>query len=581
MTLSPAIPVESTEPDFCFGNFRLSPDGTLFRDQGEIHLPPKELGALRYLLSHAGQVVTPAQLKQALWGDLHVTSDSVPRCVSSLRARLEPDQCIHTIYKRGYRLNGPVHSVGRAAPPTCRLVIMPFASGPEAPEHIGPSIADEVTARLTAIGPSWVSLLARDSVFTLARRGQTAVQVGQILGADLVLAGELLALTTHYRLRVEMIRVQDATQVWVEDMLAARDQILDLESELVQRLVYRLGLHPPASLHTEPYRPDAHEIFLRGHYEWQSHAQHRMQEGMQHLIQATEMDPSLMSAHVELAHLCVTQEFYGFLSPHAAARQIRHILDSITDIAVEAPALQPILGWINFHFDRDLEKALDEFSASADLSHDPSTTRLRVMFALSRRRFDEALDWLHSALAEDPFSPWLHATVAWTRHLAGQAGKSVDAIESALAQFPEHETTQLCGAVILSFNGQAVRGASLAEEFVRRTPYFDLASAIHAYALACAGQSSEAYGILERLQWLGRERFVNRAFTAAAFAALGALDEAISELKAADDMRCPWFFQMLADPRLQPLYGIPEFEQMRMAAQNMEAPSDASLEYKV
>lgn len=575
-----AMPMDATEPDFCFGNFRLWPDGTLFRDEVEIHLPPKELGALRFLLMHAGRVVTPAELKQALWGDVYVTSDSVPRCMSSLRARLEPDSSIQTIYKRGYRLKGPVHRAGGTASADRRLVIMPFSTGNNVPEHLGPSIADEVIARLTAIGPSWVSVLARDSVFTLARRGQTAVQVGQALGADMVLAGELLAMTTHYRLRVEMIRVEDATQVWVEDMLAKRDQILELESEFVQRLVYRLegeSLPAPPTSARETCLPDAHEIFLRGHYEWQSHEQHRMQDGMQHLLQATELDPSLARAQIELAHLCVTQEMYGFLSPSAAARQVHRISESIADIRLQAPTLLPILGWVRFHFDRDLEGALDHFSASADLPHDPSTTRLRAMFALSRRRFEEALDWLQSALVEDPYAPWLHACVAWTHHLSGHPGKSVETIERALLQFPDHETTQLCGAVILSFNGQAARGATLAQEFVRRTPYFDLATAVHAYALACAGQKDEAYGILERLQWLSRERFVMRSHSAAAFAALGAVNEAVSELKAADEMRCPWFFQMLADPRLESLRGNPEFEQMRRSAEHMEALAHSNL----
>src|SRR5579871_3698770 len=181
MKLSTSIQATASEPEFSFGSFRLWSDGTLFLNETQIHLPPKELGALRFLLTHEGQVVTPAQLKQALWGDVHVTSDSVPRCVSSLRARLEPEQCIQTIYKRGYRLHGPVRRPGPGVRAPWRLVIMPFASGPNLPEHLGPSIADEVTTRLTTIRPSWLSVVARDSVFTLADRGLSAVQVGETL----------------------------------------------------------------------------------------------------------------------------------------------------------------------------------------------------------------------------------------------------------------------------------------------------------------------------------------------------------------------------------------------------------------
>jgi tetratricopeptide (TPR) repeat protein len=388
---------------------------------------------------------------------------------------------------------------------------------------------------------------------------------------------------THYRLRAEMIRVEDGIQIWVEDMLVAQDLVLELESELVQRLIFRLGgeysPRPGAPLKAT-VRADAYDVFLRGHHEWQTYERHRMQDGMQHLLEATELDPSLVSAQVDLADLCVTQEFYGFLSPDAAAKQIRRIGDSISDLTSDAPALLPILGWVNFHVDRDLAGALDLFSASAHLPHTASTTRLRVMFALSRHRFDEAAEWLKSALLLDPFAPWLHALLAWTFHLAGRQAKSVEAVEKALALFPGHEGVQAYGALILSFNGQAEHGVKLAQDLVRRNPYFDIATAIHAYALACSNQRDEAYGVLERLQWLSRERFVSCSFIPAAFAVLGSIEEAISELQAADDARCPWFFQMLADPRLQSLHGHVEFELMRESLQKLEFSAAESLEYQ-
>ena len=48
-----------------FGQLRLEADGTLYHGDALIHLAPKELAALQLLLAHAGQVVSPAQLKQA------------------------------------------------------------------------------------------------------------------------------------------------------------------------------------------------------------------------------------------------------------------------------------------------------------------------------------------------------------------------------------------------------------------------------------------------------------------------------------------------------------------------------------
>jgi transcriptional regulator HilA, main transcriptional regulator of SPI1 len=573
MKLSNGSGNDEREPEYSFGKFKIWSDGTVFRDDTEIHIPPKELAALRFLLSHAGQVVNPSQLKMALWGDVHVTSDSVPRCLSSLRARLEPDQPIQTIYKRGYRLAGPVRQRSTQARPVLRVAIMPFSTGHNIPEHLGAGVAEEITSRLTACAPSWITVVSRDSVFTLSRRGISGAQVGKILEADLVLAGTLLSMPTHYRLRVEMIRVHDGTQIWVEDIVAASAELIDLESRIMQRLIFRIcgeNLSLSEEARSSTFHPDAYQLFLLGHQEWQTHERHRMQEAYQHLIQATELDPSFVPAHIELAELCIFQEFYGFLDPDSAARQVRRIADTLPDIAVVAPSLVPLVGWVKFHVDRDFAEALDLFSASGHLPHSQTTTRLRVAFAVSRGRFAEALEWIESALPIDPYAPWLYRLHAWTLHLAGERSKSIERVEHAMKTFPEDIGSYAFASMILAFNDQVEPAITLAQDLVRKAPFIDVANAVHAYALACAGRRDEAREILERLQWLSRERFVLRSFSAAGFAAMGEKDEAIMELKAADAARCPWFFQMLADPRLQSLRGEPEFESMRRSIGKLE-----------
>jgi DNA-binding winged helix-turn-helix (wHTH) protein len=599
-----------------FAGFRLDADGTLWRGETVVHLPPKELAALRLLLTHAGQIVSPLQLRHALWGDVHVTADSVPKCLSSLRARLEPEVCIQTVYKRGYRFTAGVLRQG--LPPAgalTRLAILPFATLHAVPKHLGPAIAEETIVRLSNARSPALSVLARDSVFTLVGRGYTAQQIGETLKADLVLTGNLRALSSQYRLRAEMIRVEDGTQIWVEDLLVDQNRIAGLESELVQRLAWRLGagvsgdrslspgwnagvsgeksLRPRSSKgglsisaaaealvehESGPQRREAYDIFLRGRHEWQSLHRHRMQDGLQHLLRAIEVDPSLISAKIDLAHLCVTQAFYGFMSPAVAAEHVHRTAETIPDLPRQAEAILPALGWVNFHFDRNLPAALSAFSLSAHLPHSPWTTRIRAMFALSRGRFAEAIELLRAAIQLDPYSAWLHSRLSWALHLDGQAAESLGQSQIALGLFPEHEFTIFYGALILAFNGEAARATELAQNLAQRVPFFDLANAVHAYALACAGRNGEARAILERMQWLSRERFLLRSFTPAVHVALGDPDAAIEELYAANETRCPWFFQTLADPRLKALHGHPEFERMRAILPTMEAEAAQNAE---
>ena len=576
-----------------FGPFRLEPDGTLWHGQKIVHLPPKELAALRLLAAHAGRIVTPLQLRSELWGEVHVSADSLPKCLSSLRAKLEPEDCIQTVYKRGYRFSAEVHDHESEPVNTLpRLAIMPFATGYSVPDYLGSSIAEETIARLTGLHRRVAAVLARDSVFALSEQGNTALQVGLKLKADLVLTGTLRAVASHFRLRVEMIQVEDGTQIWIEDMLVPQSRIESLEAELLGRLLLRLGDEDWSDLvsvsaatepeqgspggGTTPPNREAYEFFLRGHHEWQTMQRHRMQDALQHLIKATELDPTLIAAQVDMVNVCAAQTLYGFMAPSVAVNFIRGTAASSPRLPLRAEGILPALGWVSFHYDRDMQGALASFSHSAHLPHDVWTTHLRAMFALSRQRFGEAIAVMESALEEDPYSPWLHARLAWAHHLAGDASQSVQQIRRTIHLFPNHEGSCFYGSLILAFNGAAEEANRLAHELTHRYAYFDLGTAVHAYTLVCAGKAEEARTILERLQWLSRERFVLNSFIPAVYVALGDYDAALAELKISNETRCPWFFQMLADPRLRPLHGHPEFKKLQSILNVMEEQAEAA-----
>jgi tetratricopeptide (TPR) repeat protein len=299
-----------------------------------------------------------------------------------------------------------------------------------------------------------------------------------------------------------------------------------------------------------------------------------MQDGMQHLGRAIELDPSLYAAHIDLANAAVTQEFAGFVSPLQAAEQVRAAADAVPSSVEGAELLLPALGWIRFHVDHDMPGALRAFSSSAHLRHETSITRARSMFALSRRRFVEAIELIREALRTDPYSPWLNSRLAWAYHLSGEREKSLAQAEHALELFPEHESSNVYGAIILAFNGNAERAVTVAENLVHKSPYLDIGSALYAYALSKAGREEEARSMLERLQWLSRERFVLTSFTAAVCVALGELDCAVADLQAAAEARCPWLFQMLADPRIEPIRDRTEVARMERVLERMEAAAE-------
>jgi DNA-binding response OmpR family regulator len=84
----------------------------LLRAGREVPLTTKEYRLLEYFVRRRGRALTRNDILNAVWGhSVIVTSRSVDRCVTTLRAKIEPDphhpQHIHTIRDIGYRFELP------------------------------------------------------------------------------------------------------------------------------------------------------------------------------------------------------------------------------------------------------------------------------------------------------------------------------------------------------------------------------------------------------------------------------------------------------------------------------------------
>jgi DNA-binding winged helix-turn-helix (wHTH) protein len=584
MDCSLLLPAGNKPVSYRFREFRLDADGKLLRGESAIELHADELALLRALLTRSGEVVSAGELTRAVWGEADASSHRLTAVLRSLKQRLRSADCIESVDRSGYRIAAIAEPDGHLRTSALpQLAILPFSTGYDVPEYLGLAIAEQVMEELSRARPAVASIAARDSSRALARCGLAALEIGKMLHADLLLTGQILATPGRHRLRVETIRVEDGASLWVEDVIAEREQTVELAGELVNRVTSRLcageipiaveaRAEPAAAVKRAPSQAqcEAHDLYLRAHFEWQNMERHRMQDAMGLLLRAIELDPELMAARVELAQLVISQCIQGYLSSRIAAAMVRRAADGIPELNERADALLPALGWVEFHFDRDLRSALPMMARSAGLPYELMNTRARSWLLLSRQRFGDSIELLRAAIQLDPYSPWLQTALAWALHLAGEREASVAQIRKAIDFSSEYDSSLFFGAMILGYNGEAARAIELAETLAGRSSHYDLAISAHAYALACAGRAEESHSQLERMQWLSRERFVLNTLNAATHVVLGEADAALEVLRAANENRCPWFFQMLADPRLKSLQGWPEFAALEALLTAME-----------
>ena len=96
-----------------FGSFRLdTANQCLWRADERASLTPKAFDVLRYLVEHAGHLVSQDELLDALWPETYVNPEGIRKYILEVRKVLDdpPDQpvFIETLRKRGYQFIAPV-----------------------------------------------------------------------------------------------------------------------------------------------------------------------------------------------------------------------------------------------------------------------------------------------------------------------------------------------------------------------------------------------------------------------------------------------------------------------------------------
>lgn len=121
-----------------FEPFRLDfADGSLWREDEEVRLPPRALVILQHLVERAGRIVPKQALLDAAWKDAYVSETSLTEVIGIIRQALGDDpqkpRYIQTVHRRGYRFIAPIAiDAASATPPALELAPAPApAPAPE------------------------------------------------------------------------------------------------------------------------------------------------------------------------------------------------------------------------------------------------------------------------------------------------------------------------------------------------------------------------------------------------------------------------------------------------------------------
>lgn len=253
-----------------FGPFEFRPEtGELLRDGTRVGLQPQPARLLALLLARPGELVTREAIQQALWGTgTHVDFErSLNFCVAKLRSALGDDasspRFVETVPTRGYRFIPAPASAPAPAPATRRansvyslyavglllvvaagiaayaywprplpkIVVVPFHNETGSPDldRVAKGVSDAAVTRLaTPARLPRMLVIGNASNLRFSFRPPDMKAIGDSLGAQYLLLGQLKQDDRHLRVVAHLIRVSDQTHLWARTF---DSETLDLDRQ--------------------------------------------------------------------------------------------------------------------------------------------------------------------------------------------------------------------------------------------------------------------------------------------------------------------------------------------------------------
>ena len=206
--------------------------------------------------------------------------------------------------------------------------MLPFENlGPPENEYFPAGITEEITSRLGSV--SGISVVPRHAAERYARTDMTMREIGRRLGVDYLLVGSVRWAGTSsdsssVRIALELLQARDERQLWATTYDRVIDDIFEVQSDIADQVVERLGVTPadgraePAARAAPPTNHEAYTLYLKGRYFWNKRTKGNIETALDYFQQAVDLDPGYSRAWVGIADTWIFRGWYSLLAPRDA-----------------------------------------------------------------------------------------------------------------------------------------------------------------------------------------------------------------------------------------------------------------------
>lgn len=463
------------------------------------------------------------------------------------------------------------HGHSRTSLPPSRIMIavLPFQNltGDSEQEYLTDGLTEETIARLGALHPEQLGVIARTSVMGYKRGDKRLDQIGRELDVQYVLEGSVRRERNRLRITAQLIQVKDQSHLWAQeydrssqDIIALQDDVAaGVAQEIQSRWAIVLPNHP---VHHSPANPEAQDAYLRGRYSLNRRTEAGLHNAQSYFMSATKSDPGYALAYAGLADCYVLMVSTYDISPEATVLQARNAANQalVLDPGLGEP--HAVLALIAQNHDWNWAESEREFKlAIAAEPGDPTSHFWSSAGFVVRGRFDEGLREIEIARRLDPMSLPIRTAEGSESYMARRYDDALHQFDRILEVEPNYANAYLYRGLVREQKGMWKEALADLETSKRLDDSLRSAAMLgEAYALA--GDKTRARQILREMEVRARREHVSPLYPAIIHAGLGDKDLAFSELEKAVDERTTDILALKVAALYDPLRSDPRFAEL-------------------
>ena len=450
-----------------------------------------------------------------------------------------------------------------AAPPPCRIcvAVLPFVNMSPEPEqdYFCDGISEEITNSLTRV--SGLDVIARTSAFHFKGANVDIREVGQRLGANLVIEGSVRKAGEQLRITAQAIQAESGHHLWSETFRRELKDVFAIQEEIAQSIADLLRLHmPEVQGAVRPSAPnlDAYTGYLRARFLIHQQSPKALQAALDQLRKLIETYPTYSLAYSGMAAATGLLALFGAVSGREVYPEVKVSAERGYALDPESAEACTVLGGLRSWFEYRWDEGEKLYNRALELQPGHAQAHMfRAMALLCQRNIKAAESGLRRSTELDPLSASDCVRMAYLHYIKEDYQAAAEHLRQSVELDRDYPDVRLYEGLL---HLQLRHYDAAIQCLLPSASPLDIG--LLAAAHAREGRLSRAQECIERLHQLAAQQYVTPLAEGFAAIGMGDFDLAFQCLDEAINHKTNFVNVLAIEPFFHPLHADRRFAKL-------------------